>query len=59
VILAANRGALVAFSVTAPRPMVIDFSDHMYNLLMVDEPEDDLDDKNKKKSGFGEGLGVE
>jgi pilus assembly protein CpaE len=58
VILAAvNKGVPVVASQRdrsrSPIKELIDFSDHIYNLLMSDEPEDDLDDKNKKKSGLG------
>jgi septum formation inhibitor-activating ATPase MinD len=62
VILAAvNKGVPVVASQRdrsrSPIKELIDFSDHVYNLLTVDEPEDDLDDKNKKKSGLGLRLG--
>jgi pilus assembly protein CpaE len=61
VILAAvNKGVPVVASqrdrTKSPIKELIDFSDHLYNLLMSDESEGDIDDK-KKKSGLGLRLG--
>jgi pilus assembly protein CpaE len=63
VILAAvNKGVPVVASqrdrTRSPVKELIELSDSIYNLLMSDEPdEEDMDDKNRKKSGIGLRLG--
>ena len=63
VILAAvNKGVPVVASQRdrskSPIKELMDLSDHIYNLLMSDQPEEaEQDDKNRKKSGLGLRLG--
>jgi hypothetical protein len=62
ILSAVNKGIPVVASqrdrTKSPIKELIELSDSLYNLLMSDEPDDeDMDDKNKKKSGIGLRLG--
>ena len=62
ILSAVNKGIPVVASqrdrTRSPIKELIELSDGVYNLLMSDEPdEEDMEDKNKKKSGIGLRLG--
>ena len=62
ILSAVNKGIPVVASqrdrTRSPVKELIELSDSIYNLLMSEEPdEEDMEDRNKKKSGIGLRLG--